>query len=101
MDDPNDNTLTDLERYKGDPKLFQLSRRIRKVSKRMAQLERNWRNFVKSEVPRFARESVVTNLRKELEAERKKRIVVRNWLWGALGAIALKVLETAIERLMK
>lgn len=101
MDDPNDNTLTDLERFKGDPKLFQLSRRIRKVSKRMAQLERNWRNFVKEEVPRLAKSSATTNLRHELDQLKKDHKALQNKFWGTIGAIALMLIKWLLDQIHK
>lgn len=100
MDDPNDNTLTDLERYK-EPNLFRLSRRIRKISKRQASLEREWRAFLKEVVPGFARTSAVATLRRELDEIKKENRGFRSKLLGIVGAIALVIVKWVLDQLHK
>lgn len=100
MDDPNDNTLTDLERYK-DPNLFRLSRRIRRVSKRLAQLERNWRNFIKDEVPRLSKTSATANLRHELDELKKDHKALQNKFYGQWIAIALMLIKWLLDQIHK
>lgn len=101
MDDPNDNTLTDLERFKGDPKLFQLARRIRKVSKRQAQLERNWRNFVKQEVPTLAKTTATKALRAEMDQLKRDYRSLQGKFLGAVGAIALMIVKWLLDQIHK
>lgn len=101
MDDPNDNTLTDLERYKGDPKLFQLSRRVRKISKRMAKQERDWRVFTKDEVPKLARTSATANLRHELDELKKDHKALQNKFYGQWIAIALMLIKWLLDQIHK
>lgn len=100
MDDPNDNTLTDMERYK-DPDLFRLSRRIRKLSRRITQMERNWRNFVKEEVPRFAKSSAITTLRHEMDELKKANRALQSRIWKLVGAIVLMVIKWLLDQVHK
>lgn len=99
-DDPNDNTLTDLERYK-DPNLFRLSRRIRRVSKRMATLERALRAVVDKELPTYAKHSAVAAIRRELDELKKDQRGIRQKFLGTLGAIALLVVKWVLDQLHK
>lgn len=99
-ENPDDNTLTDMERFK-DPNLFKLSRRVRKLSRRVAQMERNWRNFIRDEVPGFSRTGAVATLRKELDATKKDLKALQGKFWGAVGAIALMLIKWLLDQVHK
>jgi hypothetical protein len=113
--EPNpDDTLTNIERLEDEFPEGQVltPTRVRRAflrtwqsgratERRLRLMEEAVRHIMDKEFPTYAKESALTTLRELVKEERKKRIVIRNWLYGTLGAIALKLLEMSIERLMK
>jgi len=113
MNDPSD-TLTGIERLEDEfPEgqvltptrvrraFMRTWREERALERRIQLLEDALRLVVDRDLPSYAKSQALATLRHLVEEEIKRRKLIQRWVWGALGAIALKVLETAIEKLVK
>lgn len=114
MDDPNDDTLTNIERLEEEfpeggvltptriRRAFLRTWQInRKLNRRLSLLEDALRHVMDKELPTYAKHSAVSTIRRELDEIKKENRGFRSKLLGIVGAIALVIVKWVLDQLHK